>query len=603
VTRPASAAQQRQWLRAFRLLIGFAFRTAPRETLLFWFCGAVMALWGPWAAYGMKLLVDGVLAGDRTLALVAAAVLAAAAVVGIVNTQYYLDCLFVVSEKASAAVNRRLIELMAGIPGLAHHEQPEYLRELDLLREERGMLGWLANATAGLIRVAVQLGASLLLLAAVDPVLLLLPLLGFGSFLAGRKANDLLIASWEATAEPERLRRHLFELGTSAPAGKELRVFGLTEPLIARHHAASEAAKRARDRAEWQGAGLHAAGSLLFGVGYVGAIGLVVLRAIGGAATVGDVVLTVSVAAGLNGAVQVAVGYGTGFLRILRIAQRYLWLEDYAAGARPRLADPAPVPERLRDGIELRALSFGYPGTASRILDDVSLRLPAGKVVALVGENGAGKTTLVKLLARFYEPDAGAILVDGTPLDRLPIDAWRSRISAAFQDFGRFELLVRETVGVGDLPRLADGPAVQAALARAGGDDVPATLAAGLETQLGKAWEGGVELSGGQWQKLALGRAVMRPAPLLVVFDEPTAALDAQTEHALFERFAEAARSGQSAGTVTVLVTHRFSTVRMADLIVVLEGGRVAEQGSHQELLQRGGLYAELYELQSRVYR
>ncbi|HEY3110265.1 MAG TPA: ABC transporter ATP-binding protein, partial [Chloroflexota bacterium] len=176
-------------------------------------------------------------------------------------------------------------------------------------------------------------------------------------------------------------------------------------------------------------------------------------------------------------------------------------------------------------------------------------------------------------------------------------------ISAAFQDFARFELLVRETVGIGDLPRVADGPTIQAALARAGADDVPIGLPSGLETQLGKAWEGGVELSGGQWQKLALGRAMMRPKPLLVVFDEPTAALDAQTEHGLFERFAEAAGSGQSAGTVTVLVTHRFSTVRMADLIVVIDDGRVVEQGSHHELMARGGLYAELYELQSRVYR
>ncbi|HEY3107325.1 MAG TPA: ABC transporter ATP-binding protein, partial [Chloroflexota bacterium] len=400
MTPALSSAQQRQWLRAFRVLLGFAFRSARRETLLFWLCGAVMALWGPWTAYGSKLLVDGALTGDQTLALTAAVVLALAALVGILNTQFYLDFLFTVAEKASAAVNRRMIELMGGIAGLAHHERPEYLRELDLLRDERGMLGWLANATAGLIRVAVSLGASLLLLGTIDPVLVLLPLLGFGSFLAGRKANDLMIRSLEVTAEPERLRRHLFQLGTSAAVGKELRVFGATEALIARHHAASEQAKRARDRAEWRGAGLHALGSLLFGLGYVGAIGLVLWRAIGGTATVGDVVLTVGVAAGLNNAIQVAVGYGTGFLRILRIAQRYLWLEDYAAAARLAVADPAPVPERLVDGIELRNISFGYTGTGRQILDDVSLKLPAGKVVALVGENGAGKTTLVKLLCK-----------------------------------------------------------------------------------------------------------------------------------------------------------------------------------------------------------
>jgi ABC-type multidrug transport system fused ATPase/permease subunit len=373
--------------------------------------------------------------------------------------------------------------------------------------------------------------------------------------------------------------------------------------MVARHHAAAERVIRARDRAEWRGAVLHVAGSVLFGLGYVGAVGLVLLRAIEGTATVGDVVLTVGVAAGLNGAVQVAIGYGTGFLRILRIAQRYLWLEDYAAAARLEAADPAPVPGRLVDGIELRDVSFRYPGTETAVLDGVWLRLPAGSVVALVGENGAGKTTLVKLLNRFYEPDGGQILVDGVDLRRRPLEEWRSRVSAAFQDFGRFEFLVRETVGVGHVPRIEDSLAVHSALVRAGGDDVPPALPRGIETQLGKGWDGGVELSGGQWQKLALGRAMMRPAPLLVVFDEPTAALDAQTEHALFERFAAAARGGERAGTVTVLVTHRFSTVRMADLIVVLERGRVVEIGSHQELLGRGGLYAELYELQSRVYR
>jgi ABC-type multidrug transport system fused ATPase/permease subunit len=515
-----------------------------------------MASYGPWTAYGLKLLVDGALAGDPTRALVAAAVLALAIGVALLNGLYYLDFLFTVGEKASAAINSRLMALMAGVPGLAHHERPDYLRELDFLREHRGMMGYLANATAGLIRVAVQLAASLALLARLDPVLLFLPLLGVGSFLAGRRANELWVASFDATAEGDRLRRHLFELAASSAAGKELRLFGLVDPLIARHHAVAGEISRARDRADWQSAWLHAAGSVVFGLGYVGAVGLVLLRAIEGRATVGDVVLAVGVAAGLNGAVQVAVAYGTGFLRILRIAQRYLWLEDYAAASRLDPADPASVPDRLVDGIELRELSFRYPATDRPILDRLSLRLPAGKVVALVGENGAGKTTLVKLLARFYEPDGGQILVDGVDLRRLPLEEWRERIGVAFQDFGRFELRLRETVGVGDLARIGDSAAVESALAKAGADDLSPTLPGGLETQLGKGWDGGVELSGGQWQKLALGRAMMRRDPLLVVFDEPTAALDAQTEHALFERFAEAARSGASAGTVTLLVTH-----------------------------------------------
>jgi ATP-binding cassette subfamily B protein len=224
-------------------------------------------------------------------------------------------------------------------------------------------------------------------------------------------------------------------------------------------------------------------------------------------------------------------------------------------------------------------------------------------VVALVGDNGAGKTTLVKLLSGFYPPERGTITVDGVDLTRFPADRWRARVSAAFQDFASFEFRTFETVGVGDLPRMDDPAAVRAALERAGAADVVDGLPDGSGTQLGTRWDGGVDLSGGQWQKLALARGLMDADPLLVVFDEPTAALDAHTEHGLFERFAQAARDGRGTGAVTVLVSHRFSTVRMADVIVVLDGGRIRESGSHDQLVAAGGLYAELYELQSRAYR
>jgi ATP-binding cassette subfamily B protein len=220
----------------------------------------------------------------------------------------------------------------------------------------------------------------------------------------------------------------------------------------------------------------------------------------------------------------------------------------------------------------------------------------------LVGENGAGKTSLVKLLCRFYDPTEGTITVDGTDIRSFAYEDWRSRLAAGYQDFARFELLARETVGVGDLPRMADASAVASALRRANADGVVEQLPEGLETQLGRQWDG-VDLSGGQWQRLALSRALMRAAPALLILDEPTAALDAPTEHALFERFTRAARAGATAGTITLLVSHRFSTVRMADVIVVLEDGRIKEVGSHDELVAAGGLYAELYEIGARAYR
>ncbi|HKO24728.1 MAG TPA: ABC transporter ATP-binding protein [Chloroflexota bacterium] len=593
----------RGWLRGFGVLLSFSFGAAPWQAALFLVCGALMSLTGPAAAFGSKLLVDAAVAGSLQRGLVAALALSLTASVGLMVGLYYLDLLFTVVERAGAAVDQRLMELLGGITGLAHHERPEYLNQLELLREDRWQLAWMTNATAGLLRVVVSLVASAVLLARLQPALLLLPLLGFVSFLAGKRGRDLQQRAAEASAEPERLRKHLFGLATSAPAGKEVRVFGLGGEVLSRHHSASSTVIRARNRADWQSAGLQSVDALVFGVAYVGAIGLVLVRAIRGLATPGDVILTVGLAAGMNYIVFTAVGYGTHFLSVLRVAGRYLWLVDYAAAVRHTPAAPVPVPSHLSGGIEIQDVSFRYPGTESPVLADVSLRLPPSTVVALVGENGAGKTTLVKLLCRFYEPDSGRILVDGVDLGRFVVKEWRARVSAAFQDFSRFEFLVRETVGVGDRVHIEDRDAVQAALVRAGAADVPQALPAGLETLLGKAWESGVDLSGGQWQKLALSRALMRDQPLLVIFDEPTAALDAQTEHALFERFAAAAHSGASAGAITVLVSHRFSTVRMADLIVVLDRGRILEQGSHQDLMRHGGLYTELYRLQSRAYR
>ncbi len=351
-----------------------------------------------------------------------------------------------------------------------------------------------------------------------------------------------------------------------------------------------------------------AAGDSVLIAAQMAAVVIVVDQAARGGTSPGDVVLTVTLALRLRYQVYWVVGSLEWMLRALRTVGRVAWLEDEVAAAGRRAGDAPPdvaVPERLRDGIRFENVSFRYPGTTTDVLAGVDLFFPAGSTVAVVGENGAGKTTIVKLLCRFYEPTGGRITVDGDDLRRIPIDEWRSRLSGAFQDHAHLEFLARETVGVGHLPVVDDDDAVLSAIDRAGAGAVLRSLPSGIDTQLGTRFEDGIELSGGQWQQLALGRGMMRtPAsPLLLVLDEPTAALDPGTEHRLFERYAAAASDSSHSGAITVLVSHRFSTVRMADLIVVVAGGRAIEAGPHDELIAADGLYAELYGLQARAYR
>lgn len=592
----------RETLRTYAELIGIGFRAAPWHAAAQLVTGIVFAVSVPVGALGAKVILDAVIAGDLEAGMWAAALLAVATAAALASVFYYVHCLFTVQERAGALATERLMRLIGGVGGLAHHEHPDYLDQVHRIREEHHRLPGMVNATAGLLRVGATLIVTAVLLAQVSPVLLGLPVLAVLSFWLGKRSRDLTVAAQEATSEPERLRRHLFEVTTSPSTAGELRVYGLTALLGERHHRVSDTVLRERNRASWQGAGLLVLDGAVNALGYVGAIALILVLVVSGDATAGDVVLVVGLAAQMSATVGTAVQYGTVFLFVLNVGKRFMWLKRYADEERATtITEPAPVPDALRHGIEFRDVHFGY--TDGPVLNGVTLRLPPGAVVALVGDNGAGKSTLIKLLCGFYRPDAGQILVDGADLTRFDVEEWRARCASAFQDFARLEFPVRETIGVGDLPRITDREAVGAAVTRAGATGVVTALPHELETQLGTRWDGGVELSGGQWQKLALARGLMRTDPLLAVFDEPTAALDAHTEHALFENLAAATRAGRDSGTITLLVSHRFSTVGMADLIVVLDEGKITELGSHQELMALGGMYATLYELQSRGYR
>jgi ATP-binding cassette, subfamily B, bacterial len=575
-----------------------AYRAEPRlvaaTLLLVILTAAPDALFALW----LKFLAQGVIDHHDTLTLAAALGLGGSVaggwllqvVDGRVQRKFRM--------RVGVALEAHVAELQASIVSIELQERPEYLDRLAVLRDQVFQLDHMYASLFSTLGAVLRLAITVALLASVHPAMLLLALCAVPTVAVSSWRSGVRRAVEERAAPDMRLARHYFLLGTTASPGKEVRLAGIGGRLVEQRRAAWEAWYRPVAATHWRTAAWQAGAWALFGAGYVGAV---VFAAAGLHASPGNVLLVLAAGARLSQYVSMTAGEAD-FLRMwLDASQRLGWLEAYAR-AHGEGADLA-APERLATGIRFEGVSFRYPGTERDVLRDVTLDLPAGAVIAVVGENGAGKTTLVKLLARMYEPTRGRITVDGVDLARIPADAWRARLAGAFQDFARFEFRVQQTVGVGDLARVEEPVAAGVAVGRAGAEDVVERLPRGLETQLGVAWDDGVEPSFGQWQKLALARGFMRDAPLLLVLDEPTAALDAETEHALFERFVAETRGEGAQGRITILVSHRFSTVRMADLIVVLDGARVVEVGSHEALMARGGQYAELYGIQARAYR
>ena len=559
---------------------------------------ALLALW-------LAMLAAGVLEQDLLRVRVAAILLAlSAAGTWLLRTlAARLSRRF--RDRVTVALESHVARLQASIVTIAHQERPEYLDRLSVLRDQVFVLDHMYMSLFSTCGWVLRLGVTVALLASIHPALVLLAVFALPTVLTSTWRPAVEHTAQERAAPSNRLARHLFTTATTAPPGKEVRVMGIGNRLTTTRREAWERGYGPVSAARWESAAWYTLAWAMFGAAYVGAV---IFVSSGLGSPPGDVLLVLAAGSRLSTYIGATVGE-IGFLRGFWMdgSRRLAWLEDYAASlvASADLAVPAVV----RHGIRLERVSFSYPGTSRLVLDDVSLTLPAGSVVAVVGENGAGKTTLVKLLAKMYEPSSGSIVVDDVPLARLRADEWRSRLAGAFQDFFRFEFRALHTVGLGDVPRLDDRTAVSTAVERAGAADVVSRLPSDLDTQLGPTWPGGVEVSFGQWQKLSLARGFMRDTPLLLVLDEPTAALDAETEHALFERYAAAAHgqghgnSGGHAGRITILVSHRFSTVRMADLIVVLDGARLAEMGTHDELMARRGQYAELYDIQAAAYR
>ncbi|HVX44836.1 MAG TPA: ABC transporter ATP-binding protein [Mycobacteriales bacterium] len=593
----------REWLRGFALWIATGFRAAPLLTSGSIAFGLMQGLIAPLQAYGLKLVVDGLTGHDSGTTVTAVMLLAVTFGGSFLLSSFEGPLLTTVIDKAGGYLHTDLIRIITGIPAIVHHEQADVADRIELLHRDAQQMSFNVMQLLMFLIVAVNLAAVVTLLVSVDPLLLLLLVAGLPRIVTTYIDGRLRWTAARATAKDTRLVRALQDIAKAPENAVETRVFGLQPVLLQRIDDIRERVETLRVTATWRGARYEIGSRILFGLAYGAAIAYVAVRARGGAITPGGIALIVLLGSRIE---QVTGGIASATRQTgqtIRMFGQYAWLRRYAADQSwADATEPAPI--LLQQGISLRGVGFSYPGNAEPVLRDIDLDIPAGTTIALVGENGAGKSTLVKLLGRLYDPTAGAVLVEGTDLRQIDPAQWRECLSAGFQDFVKFEFAAGRAVGLGDLPRVDDGSAIDAALVRGDATAVVEQLPDGRKTQLGKRFTGGVDLSGGQWQRLSLARGFMRDRPLLLLLDEPTAALDPEAEHTLFERFAAASREAAAGtGGITVLVSHRFSTVRNADLIVVLDRGRIVEQGSHADLVRRGGRYAELFDLQARAYR
>ena len=609
----------RDLARAATFLLAMSWRTDRRRLLT----AAALMVAGyaatPLIAVALSVFTDEALARE-TAAVWAALVAAALLVFELMMAHFAHLAYFELGEMEEMTLNSELIELAGSGEDLRQLDNPQFADGLALVRADLVQTRMALAAVLQLAGVLVQIAITSAILAAVNPLLTVLLLAALPPVLAGKSAHALTDRAHEATAEQTRVVRHLLRLATTPGPVKELsvcqggdQVLGLTSRAWAQITAAEWKAQR-------RAAVLRGAGQLVFAAAYAAAILLVAWQALEGRARLGDVILIITLAVQINAQVSGALVLLSVLQAAGRTERRLSALRAQAAASPvhaadllhaggagpggPELPGGQPVPDRLRRGIRLDHVSFAYPGNPALALRDVTLDLPAGGVVVIVGENGAGKSTLVKLLCGLYQPTAGRIEADGAGLRAFPATGWRESLAVMFQDFARIELTLRESVGVGDLRQLDDTPAVLGALDRAQARPIFAAVPGGMAGLIGRGYGDGAELSGGQWQSIGLARCFMRPAPLMLLLDEPAAALDAHAEVAIVARYRESARrAGQAAGAVTVVVSHRFATVRMADLVVMLDHGRVAETGRHADLMAARGPYAELFELYARGYQ
>ncbi len=501
-----------------------------------------------------------------------------------------------IADQFAREVGLRVMQHAATLD-LASFEDPVFYDKVERARVQATDRAAMVTAFGHLVQQVITLIALSMAVLVYSPLLFALLVLSVVPSFLGESHFAFLGYSLAYSLTPmKREMDYLRDLGTKKESAKELKVFGLGSFLQERYKVITDEINSRNRQLARRRLRASSALAMLASFGYYFAYAILVYRALHGALSIGQVTFLAGSLAGCGAQLQ------TVFSTFTLIADQALFLTDLFdfLAMRPRICNAKnamPAPKHIMEGIEFRNVSFSYPGSPRPVLKNVNLRIAAGERIALVGENGQGKTTLVKLLTRLYEPTSGQILLDGVDLRDLDIASLHERIGVIFQDFMRYDMPVRDNIAVGK-PEYRNAEEKLIDAARKGGAlDVINRLEHGLDQQLGRRFQDGVDLSGGEWQRFALARAHIRDAEILVL-DEPTAALDPVAEAEVFSRFSDLTQ-----GKIALFISHRFSTVRMADRIVVLEDGAVREEGTHQDLIARRGRYADLFELQASSYR
>jgi ATP-binding cassette subfamily B protein len=505
-------------------------------------------------------------------------------------------CDAVLADKFTCHINTRIMEHASSLD-LLSYEDPLFHDKMERARvqgvDRIGMIQAIGRLVQEVI-TTVSLAASIFLF---SPWILVVLIACIVPTFFGETHFAFLGYSLNSHQTPARREmEYVRNLGGSRESAKELKLFGLGPFLVDRYRGISKELHRQTVALAQRRLVMGLLLAVLGTIGYYGSYAFAIHQTVTGLLTIGTLTLVAGAIAGSSSNIQAVLGTFSS------IAGQALFLTDLLEffSVRPKIVskpDALPAPRPIRRGFEFKNVSFSYPGSSKLVLNNISFRLETSERIALVGKNGEGKTTIVKLLTRLYDPTAGQILLDGVDLREYNLEDLWKEIGVIFQDFMRYDLTSSENIAIGRIEKRNNLIPIRAAAVRSLADEVIQGLPNHYDQRLGCRFEGGVDLSGGEWQRIALARAYLRDAQLLIL-DEPTASLDAQSEHEVFRRFAELTE-----GKMSLVISHRLSTVRIADRILVLDNGKIAEQGRHEQLITVGGGYAKMFELQAASYR